>query len=205
MTFQNQHFITYKNTTLSLKEWSKKLNISYNTLYLRIVLKNLPPERAFIPPPYRHGGTKNGKTKEYVAWQDMKARCNNPGHKSYHRYGGRGIRVCDTWINSFQQFSRDMGIKPEYGYSLDRIDNNGNYCPENCRWATRKEQDRNRSTLRLLTHNGNTHCVTEWEELLGFKRGVIDGRLKRGWPVEKILTTPVKPRKQHDRHPGSSR
>jgi len=89
------------------------------------------------------------KTSEYKAWQDMKYRCYNPNNKDYPNYGGRGIAVCDRWLESFDNFLEDMGRKPGIKYSLDKIDNDGNYEPGNCRWATQKEQGYNKSTTKL--------------------------------------------------------
>ena len=90
----------------------------------------------------------------------MKHRCLNPNAKKYADYGGRGIKICDRWLESFENFYRDMGERPSKKHSIDRIDNNGNYCPENCRWVTMKEQARNKRTNRTMLYNGKKICVS---------------------------------------------
>jgi hypothetical protein len=138
------------------------------------------------------------KTSIHDIWQSMKARCLNPGYAGYHNYGGRGIRVCGRWLgeNGFINFLSDMGERPSKDLSIDRYPNqNGNYEPGNCRWATRKEQARNLRTNRMLTYNGKTQCVAEWAEELGIPQGTLHSRLKSGWSVEKALSTPPKKRK----------
>lgn len=104
---------------------------------------------------------------EYRIWSKMKGRCLNKKDPKFHRYGGRGIVVCDRWKDSFENFLEDMGPRPSKRHSIDRIDNNGNYEPGNCRWAIEKVQARNRSTTRKITINGVTLCVREWCETLG--------------------------------------
>lgn len=100
-------------------------------------------------------------TPEYIAWMSMMARCRRQTHRQWTRYGGRGIKVCERW-NSYNQFLKDMGRKPSNKHSLDRIDNNGSYEPSNCRWATWREQQQNRSTNRLITIGNRTLCLTQW-------------------------------------------
>jgi hypothetical protein len=92
---------------------------------------------------FKHGAASAKATPEYNSWRNMKARCHNPSHNRYHDYGGRGITVCDKWSDSFAVFLEDMGEKPTPTHSIDRIDNEGSYKPDNCRWATPTEQNRN--------------------------------------------------------------
>jgi len=127
---------------------------------------------------------------EYFAWYDMINRCTNPSINSYKDYGGRGITVCDEWFD-VENFIRDMGSRPSRSHSLDRIDNNSGYYPDNCRWATRKEQARNTRSNVLLTLNGKTLCLSEWSELIGVSRGTLYYRLRSGWSHKKTLSTPV--------------
>lgn len=126
-------------------------------------------------------------------WEGMIGRCTNRSNKSYPSYGGRGIMVCQRWLDSYDAFESDMGKRPT-GSSIDRIDNDGNYEPGNCRWATPSEQSRNTRTNHLITFNGETHLVVEWAELLGISRITLAGRLRR-MSVEKALLQPI--RQQH--------
>lgn len=129
----------------------------------------------------------------YTTWAQMKARCLNPEHKSYANYGGRGIQVCREWLE-FGQFFADMGRKPK-GASLDRIDNDGHYEPGNCRWATNTQQARNRRKTRHYTMDGKTLTRGEWAARYDLSRETLIGRLNRGWPLRKALTTPPDSRK----------
>lgn len=139
----------------------------------------------------RHGharGDNGGPTPLYRTWRSMRDRCENPRHKSYAEYGGRGIRVCERWLK-FENFLADMGERP-IGKTLDRIDNSRGYEPGNCR------------ANRLLTHNGLTLCVTEWAERLNIPRGTIFGRLHRGWSVERTLSAPCQAEYRRPRRAG---
>lgn len=121
----------------------------------------------------------------YKSWSGMKSRCLNPKTPLYYRYGGRGIKVCDRWLD-FNNFLADMGERP-HGASLDRINNNGDYEPSNCRWATRKEQANNTSSNNRITFNGVTKNLHEWASALRISTASLHKRLKN-WPLEQALT-----------------
>ncbi len=141
-----------------------------------------------------HGCNRRGRrTSEYATWAVMLQRCNNPRNKKFPRYGARGITVCERW-QSFSNFLADMGPRPTTGHSLDRIDNNGNYEPGNCRWATRSEQQRNTSTNHSVTFQGETLCLTAWAERTGISFSALKCRFRNGWSAEKALTTPYRQR-----------
>lgn len=121
----------------------------------------------------------------YVAWTGMKARCNDA---SDPRYGGRGITVCERWVQSFAAFAEDVGPRPFDGASLDRIDNDRGYEPGNVRWSDATGQARNRSDNRIVVAFGVARCVAEWSEFYGVRAGTIVGRLDRGWPAERAVS-----------------
>jgi hypothetical protein len=123
----------------------------------------------------------------YSVWRNMIRRCHTPTHHNYRFYGGRGITVCDKWRGSFTSFLSDMGEKPK-GLELDRVDNEGPYSAENCRWVTRSQNCRNRRSCRIIEHNGVALPLTSWSEALGIRTQTIAGRLKRGWSVSDALT-----------------
>ncbi len=122
---------------------------------------------------------------EYDLWCGMKQRCYYEKHKSFHRYGGKGIKVCERW-HQFENFYADMGSKPE-GKTIDRIDSNGDYSPENCRWATYKEQMRNTTRTHFIEYNGERLCLTDWAKKLGKTYGCLAQRAYRGWSDYEIL------------------
>lgn len=119
-------------------------------------------------------------------WEAMIRRCTDPKMPNFHKYGGRGITVCDRWRHSFSDFIADMGEKPD-GMSLDRVDNQGHYTAENCRWATPEEQSNNRRGNRFITHEGRTLTVAQWSRETGIKHCTILQRLKKGWEVSRVL------------------
>lgn len=124
----------------------------------------------------RHGLTG---TKVYRAWLAIYNRCYNKNIDVYRHYGGRGIRVCDRWLNSFDNFLSDMGHPPSKKHSIERDDNDGHYTPENCRWATMHEQCRNRRNSRLLTYKGQTMILQDWAKHLGIHRRTLSDKLKK--------------------------
>jgi hypothetical protein len=140
-----------------------------------------------------HGDTAGRKsTTEYASWMGIKSRCLDSESPAYGRYGGRGITMCMEWYMSYSQFLKDMGRKPSPQHSIDRIDNNGNYEPKNCRWATRQQQMRNKRTTIILTFRGETLTLPEWAERTGLGRSTILARIKRyGWSVDSALTIPI--------------
>lgn len=128
------------------------------------------------------------KKSLYYAWYHMIRRCSDPLDPAFMRYGGRNITVCMRWRKSFHAFAEDVGERPSPRHSIDRIDNNGNYEPGNVRWATRKEQQRNRKGNHLVNANGITRSVAEWSEALGVSWATVAERLKHGWSPERAVT-----------------
>lgn len=131
---------------------------------------------------------------EYETWCHMKRRCHNINDPSYHRYGGRGIVVCDRWRDSFSDFLADMGPRTTPTHTIERIDNDGPYSPDNCRWATRLEQAANTRKIHHLTLRGETMNLHEWARRTGINVKTITSRIRYGWPTDKILTTPPRNR-----------
>ncbi len=138
--------------------------------------------------------TPSGKSAEYMVWKSMRARCRYAKTTNFSRYGGRGITVCERWDSSFNNFLEDMGRRPTPLHTLERKDNDGNYCKDNCYWATMTEQNRNRSINTFLILDDRRATLAEWSEITGLKRTTISGRLKRGMTVKQALTAPLVPR-----------
>ena len=135
---------------------------------------------------------RKSKTRLYRIWSHMKSRCGNESSDSYSCYGGRGIIVCDEWLNSFEMFY-EWAVNNGYSdnLSIDRMDVNGNYEPSNCRWTTMKVQSNNRRTNRIISFDGKTKTVAGWASETGIKQNTLLYRLRRGWTVERALTEGV--------------
>lgn len=133
----------------------------------------------------KHG---DSGTRLFSIWSLMKQRCHNPNVDCFSRYGGRGIKVCKKWMNSYESF-KEWALSHGYrdDLTIDRIDVNGNYCPENCRWATIKEQNNNRRSNVFITYNGEKHNTKEWSDITGIKAGTIRERYKKGYPLEDVF------------------
>jgi len=136
------------------------------------------------------------RSAEYRTWSHMKDRCNNPNDKRYHCYGGRGIKICDAWNNSFESFFTDMGERPE-GMTIDRIDNNGDYEPSNCRWASTKTQCNNKRTNRMFTYNGKTQTMQQWADEYNLPLSTLKNRIDNfNYSFEDALLTKSHQRKR---------
>ena len=131
-------------------------------------------------------------TSEYRIWSGMKSRCRNKNNKDYSNYGGRGITISNRWLNSFDNFLKDMVERKSSTHSIDRINNNKGYSKENCKWSTSKEQLRNKRNNRLITFEGETKCMAEWVEKFSISRFALYKRLKAGWSIKNALTKPIR-------------
>lgn len=140
----------------------------------------------------KHGQAKTGRaTRLYRTWSHMRLRCNSPKNQDYRYYGARGIRVCDEWNEyaAFEAWALANGYRKDL--TIERIDNDGDYTPDNCAWVPRSVQARNRRNNRRLDHDGRSLTIAEWAEVLGISAANIRNRLHMGWDVHRALTTPV--------------
>lgn len=202
--------LTFNGKSQTVKEWAKETGLSTRVIWRRLSEQDWTIEEALTQPlgtwaaASYHTRKVNCRQKglaEYSVWRDMRNRCYNENTDRYDIYGGRGITVCDRWRTSFDAFLEDMGPRPSEEHSIDRIDVNGNYEPANCRWATRKEQGRNRRDNRLLTWSNETKTLSAWSEETGIEPDTITERLRRGWTIEATLTTPpVRGTNQYKEH-----
>ncbi len=143
----------------------------------------------------KHGhNRRNKQTSTYRSWASMIQRCTNPNSARYSRYGARNITICKQWME-FANFLKDMGESPTDRHQIDRVDNDGNYCKENCRWATRTEQQRNTRRSHVISYGGKTQCLAAWAEELCIVYATLWGRIcVYGWSIEKAFTTPTRKR-----------
>lgn len=163
--------------TVDRSTFVRRPNISCGCLHKEIQRQRLT----------RHG---MARTPEYVAWQAMHQRCENPSNPEYRNYGARGITVCEGWA-TFDVFIIDMGMRPSPKHSIERADNDLGYSPDNCKWATRKEQNDNKRVTRRLRFNGRVKTLTQWAKDKGIKPATLHARLLDGWTTTDALTIPV--------------
>ncbi len=140
----------------------------------------------------RHGATRNGKQpSEYQIWSQIKQRCMNPNHPKFHRYGGRGIVMDPAWADSFSTFREAVGRRPSRRHTLERLNNNRGYIPGNVKWATKKQQNRNLSSNRIVNYRGTDYVLADLAEQMGMSRKRLQGRLDAGFTVEDAVELPV--------------
>lgn len=179
----SQRFADYKCSycgKVSEKQVSQAKNKSCGCQKGRLISEAMTGNKRRL----KHGMISNST---YKIWAAMIQRCTNPHYRYFKNYGGRGIAVCDRWLNSFEAFFQDMGERP-IGLSLDRIDNSRGYFKENCRWANRKMQNRNTRRNRILTIDGVSRCLVEWsEQPSAAKKHTIRHRLREGWPEKEAV------------------
>lgn len=148
-----------------------------------------------------HGASR---TPAYASWKNMLDRCYNTDARSYKNYGGRGIQVCERWM-SFENFLADMGQPPTKLLQIERVDNDGDYCPNNCKWATIAEQARNRSNNIQVTYNGKTQCLKDWAQELGISYKFIWRRMKDGMSFIEAINTPKKHKQNLLKYQGKTK
>jgi hypothetical protein len=202
--------VLYQGTYWKLKDLCKHLNLKYHTVYSRIK-KNYPIDLWFLkevphntPTGPAHGkfkhGKSNKKSRTYEIYYGMLQRCNNPNTRSYKNYGARGVRVCDRWVgeSGFMNFLLDMGEPPTKAHSIERFDNNKNYCKENCTWIEKKLQAKNRRCNLNITYLGETLNAAEWSKRLGLSKDAVRSRFRSGKSIEECLS-PKRKRNQFDK------
>ena len=173
-----QRIITINSETKTLTEWCKICNLKPNTINYRIRVLNYPPDKAITKEIQQR--TVRNKRLSHI-WNDMIQRCYNPKRKDFYWYGRKGIKVCNEWLNDFKIFEK-WAFENNYSeiLTIDRIDNNGDYCPENCRWVTFKEQRENTTQTLKLTIKGKTQSLKKWCKELGLNYLTVYKRYQRG-------------------------
>jgi ribosomal protein S27AE len=182
-----EKFIQFINNILPTIESKKLLTGCINKEKLTMQTGNKNPT-------YKHGLTKRGKViREYKIWADIKTRCFNKNSRVFEHYGGRGISMCERWEKSFEDFLEDMGYAPSTKHSVDRIDVNKNYEPNNCKWATKDEQSNNTRSNKFITLDGKTQTYAQWEKELKLRKGTISQRkIQSDWTDKDCLSPMIK-------------
>lgn len=147
----------------------------------------------------RHGNRYHPMWMRYKAMLD---RCYKESNDQYRNYGARGITVCERWVNSFDDYVNDLGFPPSENHTIDRVDNNLGYSPENCRWATKKDQSVNRRVTKIVTVGGVSMSLADWSKSLGLKKSAVYGRIRNGWDVVRAVTHPPIARGKYERKPN---
>lgn len=168
------------------RDWERK---GGNVLELKRAVKGMRITKAKT----RHGEAKAGSiSPEYRAWRSMVSRCMSVTNVAWKDYGGRGITVCQRWLK-YENFLADMGRRPSPQHSLDRMKNDQGYSPDNCRWASKKVQARNRRSSTSIEWKGETRTIAEWAEITGLTVSAITQRLRADWPIELVMTASQRP------------
>lgn len=149
-----------------------------------------------------HGhAARDSKSKTHMTWNAMKQRCNNPNHSKFAQYGALGITVCQRWNDSFEAFLEDMGERPD-GMTIDRKDGTKGYSPENCKWSTPTQQQRNIKSNVMIEFRGQVKCLSEWAKIYGHPHNTLSYRLRSGWDTERAFMTPPAPSNRHAKTPS---
>jgi len=188
----NPKLLSFAGKTQNVSEWAREIGISQSSLTHRLNRAGWPLEKALsLKRPEIRG--RQPTSMMYRKWLKIRSRCLRPADPAYKYYGGRGITICQRW-GSFKNFFADMGL-PLPGMSIERINNNGPYAPENCKWATRLEQMANTRIAKHITHAGKTMCIGAWSREIGIHHTTVSYRLRVGIPID----APKKPRKPRAR------
>ena len=186
--FNKLTVISYSNTKKGNTHWNVKCDCG-NSLVVNgsYLLNNHTKSCGCLQ---GSGIVTHGKTQtlSYETWGRMKTRCLNAKNKDYKYYGGRGITICNRWRNSFENFYKDMGDRPD-GMTLERIDNSKGYEPNNCKWATHEEQCNNKRNNCILTYRGISLNLVQWAKRLRINKSTLYWRIRQGWPIQKAFAT----------------
>lgn len=175
---RSQKLLTFRGEQLTLMEWARRKNLNYHTLYQRLYAYQWSLRRTLTTPTKSAFREEPKQSKEYATWAKIKQRCCNTNDGAYALYGGRGIRMCMRWMQSFDRFLADVGPAPSASHTLDRVDPRKSYSPGNCRWATRKEQASNRRDTVWLEYDGRRMCLMDWARALKMNITTLRCRLK---------------------------